>query len=603
MTETNNSKSDKEKLDEILSTIEEENYLLTKDYFELETELEKYFQICTSIVDKNLNLKNEAEYVAGLINELLGKTEDAINLFQSVVDDKNTSSYPYKNSLVRLFLQLTRSWEENFSIRVKEKKKEDKYLPLTKEELFLINQIKKLFLEIKNIFISQELDISISFSEILLRMSSVVAIEDLLDNKKVTNERKKYLEKILEINNDDDKYKTIARHHLAMNLTEDIIANNEYMDSNKLEERIRHIKENLKSISHDNIVLEKILDAIGISNKIFYFLLKAYFFVNKIKNNLKIPKPKNIMDYLIHETKVAHYTSPLIAYELIHQDCSRVRLNTINYVNDPTEGVVIRKYLGLNPSKDPSYNMGVFICCFTFNYDSLNQFRLYGKNNGIEASGVSIIFNNDFFNNSHYEDNSLIYSNDKENNNQKIRLYRCIYIEPNSNYFRLSRRDEITFYKQYRDELKQNEIDKLWIDYNDQINEIESDIKNHLYSINKCIENIKNIMDKEKYKSDIKDNIFNIINAIILPLQYLVKHAAFQEEQECRVIYLIDKTNDKIKKNIDKKLIYVEYVSDTKKYIDKIYFSPGAKDYKDFFVSKDFPESKLKDSLNPFRNK
>ncbi len=434
-------------------------------------------------------------------------------------------------------------------------------------------------------------------------MSSVVAIEDLLDNKKVTNERKKYLEKILEINNDDDKYKTIARHHLAMNLTEDIIANNEYMDSNKLEERIRHIKENLKSISHDNIVLEKILDAIGISNKIFYFLLKAYFFVNKIKNNLKIPKPKNIMDYLIHETKVAHYTSPLIAYELIHQDCSRVRLNTINYVNDPTEGVVIRKYLGLNPSKDPSYNMGVFICCFTFNYDSLNQFRLYGKNNGIEASGVSIIFNNDFFNNSHYEDNSLIYSNDKENNNQKIRLYRCIYIEPNSNYFRLSRRDEITFYKQYRDELKQNEIDKLWIDYNDQINEIESDIKNHLYSINKCIENIKNIMDKEKYKSDIKDNIFNIINAIILPLQYLVKHAAFQEEQECRVIYLIDKTNDKIKKNIDKKLIYVEYVSDTKKYIDKIYFSPGAKDYKDFFVSKDFPESKLKDSLNPFRNK
>ncbi len=136
MTETNNSKSDKEKLDEILSTIEEENYLLTKDYFELETELEKYFQICTSIVDKNLNLKNEAEYVAGLINELLGKTEDAINLFQSVVDDKNTSSYPYKNSLVRLFLQLTRSWEENFSIRVKEKKKEDKYLPLTKEELF-----------------------------------------------------------------------------------------------------------------------------------------------------------------------------------------------------------------------------------------------------------------------------------------------------------------------------------------------------------------------------------------------------------------------------------------------------------------------------------
>ena len=111
-------------------------------------------------------------------------------------------------------------------------------------------------------------------------------------------------------------------------------------------------------------------------------------------------------------------------------------------------------------------------------------------------------------------------------------------------------------------------------------------------------------MDEKEYESNKKDDIFNIINAIILPLQYLVKHAAFQEEQECRLIYLIENKNDKIKKEIDKKLIYVEYdVPDTRKYIDKIYFSPGAKDYKDFFVSRDFPEYKLKDSSNPFRNK
>ena len=193
MTSNNNAKSDKDKLDEILNVIKKEDYLLTKNYVELKKDLEEYFRNCSSIIDKNSNLINDARYIAGIIKELLGEYEDAINLFQSVIEDKNTSSYAYKNSLVHLFFQLTRSWRKNFSIK-EEEKKEDKYPPLTEEELSLIRQIKELFFEIKKFINQQEVDISISFSEILLAMSHVGAIEDFLDNKKVTNERKKYLE-------------------------------------------------------------------------------------------------------------------------------------------------------------------------------------------------------------------------------------------------------------------------------------------------------------------------------------------------------------------------------------------------------------------------
>ena len=42
-------------------------------------------------------------------------------------------------------------------------------------------------------------------------------------------------------------------------------------------------------------------------------------------------------------------------------------------------------------------NLHSFISCFTFNNDSLNQFRLYGKQDNKEASGVSLVLRKIFF--------------------------------------------------------------------------------------------------------------------------------------------------------------------------------------------------------------
>ena len=93
--------------------------------------------------------------------------------------------------------------------------------------------------------------------------------------------------------------------------------------------------------------------------------------------------------------KVAHYTRPSTAGKLIAGDSAKaspLRLSTVKNTNDPTEGKILYGYLhkscGL-PSgvldveqESDSQALAAFISCFTFNHDSLNQFRLYGKEDG-----------------------------------------------------------------------------------------------------------------------------------------------------------------------------------------------------------------------------
>ena len=115
--------------------------------------------------------------------------------------------------------------------------------------------------------------------------------------------------------------------------------------------------------------------------------------------------------------------------------------------------------------------------------------------------------------------------------------------------------------------------------------------KNHPY--NKC--------DKDK-----KQNIFEVIRFILLPLQYLVKHIAFQEEQECRIMYITHLHDEKIHHDWEKQWMYVEYEACVRDHIDKIYLSPGAAKYQDHFrilLDRGSKESKVRLSQNPFRNK
>ena len=126
---------------------------------------------------------------------------------------------------------------------------------------------------------------------------------------------------------------------------------------------------------------------------------------------LKLDFSQNSNEEKSPERKLAHYTGTYITDLLLEANDkivpSSFRLNTINNVNDPSEDHLLINYL--NNSKEgyfraPDFDgkLHAFISCFTFNHDSLNQFRLYGKEADKEASGVSLVFGSDFFQSNEY---------------------------------------------------------------------------------------------------------------------------------------------------------------------------------------------------------
>ena len=103
------------------------------------------------------------------------------------------------------------------------------------------------------------------------------------------------------------------------------------------------------------------------------------------------------------ESQVAHYSRASTAFSLFgdeknDKEPSHFRLSTIRGVNDPTEGLVLRDYWEQQGISETIHtnDTATFVSCFTFNHDSLNQFRLYGKENGREATGVSLVFKKEF---------------------------------------------------------------------------------------------------------------------------------------------------------------------------------------------------------------
>ena len=375
------------------------------------------------------------------------------------------------------------------------------------------------------------------------------------------------------------------------------------------------------------------------------------------------------------ESKVAHYTRPQIAFDLFEdkkndKEPSNFRLSTIRGVNDPTEGLVLNGYWDQQGIRETIHtnDTATFISCFTFNHDNLNQFRLYGKEDGQEATGVSLVFNKEFFSNqadtlefiagpstdlsSKSAQIKLNETGKIENDNKKpligkSTLYRCIYLDPETGYLTLAQRDKSTFYREHNED-EDTDAKGKWEDYYELISKIEGRVETHLLnkennedtdtkekrgkyheSISTKEEGVEtHLLNKEnnddnsvssilksiftedhlynKCNKDEKQKILEAIRFILLPLQYLVKHIAFQEEQECRIMYITQFRDKKIHGNREEQKMYVEYEESVLSRIDKIWLSPGAAKYQDFFrilLDKEDNDNKVRISQNPFRNK
>lgn len=336
--------------------------------------------------------------------------------------------------------------------------------------------------------------------------------------------------------------------------------------------------------------------------------------IEKIISILKIDF-SSISEEKAPERKLAHYTSTYTTNKLVFKEDNKdrpsaFRLNTINNVNDPSEGKLLTNYL--QDIKETSFykpdfdeKLHAFISCFTFNHDSLNQFRLYGKEDNKEASGVSLVFNKEFFKETDAQssmtnisiDRKIEDENDrwdKEKNDSSVKriekqsVMRCVYIDPTSDYIHLAQRNRLTFFREFgRENLEGGSIAKAEIECLEYENYIEKKTEDFREAFIELKSIYNGAIDKKRSSNNLSkedlDEIDSLLDMIILPLKYLVKHSAFQEEQECRMVYITSLDDPRVQMDFGK-FLYVEYEPEVKLHLDKIYIAPAATQYQPYLA-------------------
>ncbi|PVZ79380.1 hypothetical protein C9426_33795 [Serratia sp. S1B] len=171
----------------------------------------------------------------------------------------------------------------------------------------------------------------------------------------------------------------------------------------------------------------------------------------------------------------------------------------------------------------------------------------------------------------------------------KLPLYRCIYFDPDSGLIHVAQREEWTFCRE-----KKRCQDNGWDDYKKEIDQVNESVRGLIIEIKALIEEInpaKNLDEAE------------LIDEILLPLRYLIKHYAFKEEQECRTIYITQWNDSRIQLDPNLKRVYVDYQS-VLPAMEKIFLSVGALHHEStlqYLGQTATTKFTVKRSHNPFR--
>ena len=282
---------------------------------------------------------------------------------------------------------------------------------------------------------------------------------------------------------------------------------------------------------------------------------------------------------------LAHYTSPSVCERLFgivsdktndkadnndpvdSNKVSPMRIGSSTYMNDPTEGEGLLELLNLqdleleNKADCPVHN--AFFTCFSSRVNDLNQFRLYGKENGVEASGCCLVFNQngDWLKEPDVSSSFRSFTNEQNEGfkepieadvagleDENLPLYQVAYIA-------------------YSDEYIAKEKCTIWLPdarrpkFGIRLKPVGKNLKWHKFRIKELKAALWKLMNLSKIKDEDRKALEYI--------RYLFKDFAFRDEEEFRLLKIEQIGSDKIEYCETTKSVYLPY-ADIRDIVDEV---------------------------------
>ena len=283
---------------------------------------------------------------------------------------------------------------------------------------------------------------------------------------------------------------------------------------------------------------------------------------------------------------LSHYTSPSVCERLFgivsdkindkaddndpvdSNKVSPMRIGSSTYMNDPTEGEGLLELLNLqdleleNKTDCPVYN--AFFTCFSSRVNDLNQFRLYGKENGVEASGCCLVFNKsgDWLKEPDVSASFKSFAN-KQNEGFKEPIEADVAGLEDKN-LPLYQVAYIAYYDEY---IAKEKCGKWLLNKNNQsfgirLKPIGKNPSWHQFRIKKLEEALIELIEKSNNISDEDKKALEYI-------RYLFKDFAFRDEEEFRLLKIEQIGSDKIEYCNTTQSIYLPY-ADVRHMVDEV---------------------------------
>ena len=290
----------------------------------------------------------------------------------------------------------------------------------------------------------------------------------------------------------------------------------------------------------------------------------------------------NIPPMELGSTPLAHYTSPSVCERLfgivsdkaddkVSVDSNKVspmRIGSSTYMNDPTEGEGLLELLNLqdleleNKAECPAYN--AFFTCFSSRVNDLNQFRLYGKENGVEASGCCLVFNKsgDWLKEPDISASFRSFTN-KQNKGFKESIEADVAGSEDEN-LPLYQVAYIAYHDEYIAEEKCGKwlLNKNKLKFGIRLKPVGKNPSWHQLRIDKLEKALMELMEKSNNISDEDKKALEYI-------RYLFKDFAFRDEEEFRLLKIEQIGSDKIEYCPTTKSVYLPY-ADIREIVDEV---------------------------------